>query len=409
MNCLLSIIYLFFPAVIKRRNDTGIKVEVVSGVDVNDPQTVIAVAKSTNVLINCVGPFRYYGEVVVKACIENKTHYVDITGEPEFIDRMYVKYNELAKKNDVMVVPASGFDSVPADIGVLYSKKKLVETGVVPTTVEMFLQIQNDTKEGLTFHYATYESAVQGFGSVDELRKLRKQIKRKPAQSLASNKLKIATRPQWDSRVSRWILPFPGADASVVRMGQQITEEYKDKPSPPVSFAAYLTVKSIGAVIGLVGMVTIFSIFAKFKLGRKILLAFPRLFTFGLFTHAGPTESQLQNTSFVETFIARGVTAKDTKVLELAKQGKSEEAKSAIAGRKEDYEMIVQVMGPEPGYVATPICIVAAATTILCERKAGKWPNGILTPASAFYKSDFIKTLQQSGIEIRIMHRGEKK
>lgn len=39
---------------------------------------------------------------------------MDITGEPEFIDRMYVKYNELAKKNDVMVVPASGFDSVPA-------------------------------------------------------------------------------------------------------------------------------------------------------------------------------------------------------------------------------------------------------------------------------------------------------
>lgn len=32
-------------------------------------------------------------------------------------------------------------DLHPVDIGVLYSKKKLVETGVVPTTVEMFLQM----------------------------------------------------------------------------------------------------------------------------------------------------------------------------------------------------------------------------------------------------------------------------
>ena len=53
-------------------------------------------------------------------------------------------------------------------------------------------------------------------------------------------------------------------------------------PSPnPVQFSAYFTVSSalftgITIIVGLV-----FGIFAKFSLGRKILLAFPRLFTLG--------------------------------------------------------------------------------------------------------------------------------
>ena len=37
---------------------------------------------------------------------------------------------------------------------------------------------------------------------------------------------------------------------------------------------------------------------AKFSLGRRLLLAFPRLFTFGLFSHAGPSEEQMAATSF---------------------------------------------------------------------------------------------------------------
>jgi Uncharacterized conserved protein len=39
-------------------------------------------AKKCRVILNCVGPYTWYGEAVVKACIEAKTHHVDITGEP---------------------------------------------------------------------------------------------------------------------------------------------------------------------------------------------------------------------------------------------------------------------------------------------------------------------------------------
>ena len=67
----------------------------------------------TNVLVNCVGPFFLYGESVVRNCIESKTDYVDITGETNFIKTMYTKYHQKASENNVLVIPAVAFDSLP--------------------------------------------------------------------------------------------------------------------------------------------------------------------------------------------------------------------------------------------------------------------------------------------------------
>jgi short subunit dehydrogenase-like uncharacterized protein len=47
-------------------------------------------------MLNCVGPYRFFGEQVVKACVEAGTDYLDITGEPEFIERVELKYHDAA-------------------------------------------------------------------------------------------------------------------------------------------------------------------------------------------------------------------------------------------------------------------------------------------------------------------------
>ena len=39
--------------------------------DVNDPQSLRAMASRTRLVINAVGPYRHYGEQVVKACVES--------------------------------------------------------------------------------------------------------------------------------------------------------------------------------------------------------------------------------------------------------------------------------------------------------------------------------------------------
>jgi len=50
--------------------------------DVSDEASLQAMAQSARVVLDCVGPFRYFGEPVVAACVAAGTHYLDICGEP---------------------------------------------------------------------------------------------------------------------------------------------------------------------------------------------------------------------------------------------------------------------------------------------------------------------------------------
>lgn len=73
--------------------------------------------------MNCCGPYNILGEPVVKACIDAGAHHVDITGEPQFIGNMLLKYNDLAKEKGVYIVYACGLESVPAELGVLFAEE----------------------------------------------------------------------------------------------------------------------------------------------------------------------------------------------------------------------------------------------------------------------------------------------
>src|SRR3954453_16702240 len=84
--------------------------------DVTDPGSVRAVADATKVVITTVGPYINYGEPLVAACAEAGTAYVDLTGEPEFVDRMYLRHHEQAAQTGARIVHACGFDSIPADL-----------------------------------------------------------------------------------------------------------------------------------------------------------------------------------------------------------------------------------------------------------------------------------------------------
>lgn len=51
------------------------------------------------------------------------THHVDVSGEPEFMERMQLEYDDLAREKGVYIVSACGFDSIPADMGVQFFEK----------------------------------------------------------------------------------------------------------------------------------------------------------------------------------------------------------------------------------------------------------------------------------------------
>eukprot|EP01104_Vermistella_antarctica_P007897 TRINITY_DN1955_c0_g1_i2.p1 TRINITY_DN1955_c0_g1~~TRINITY_DN1955_c0_g1_i2.p1 ORF type:complete len:439 (-),score=99.94 TRINITY_DN1955_c0_g1_i2:78-1370(-) len=76
-------------------------------------------ANSTRVVLTTVGPYALYGEPLVEACVTNKTHYCDLTGESAWVRSMIDKYHDQACRNGVKLVFSSGFDSIPSDLGSL--------------------------------------------------------------------------------------------------------------------------------------------------------------------------------------------------------------------------------------------------------------------------------------------------
>ena len=54
---------------------------------------------------------------MVKACVTQGTHHVDISGEPQFLETMQLKYNDEAEKKGIYIVGSCGFDSIPSDLG----------------------------------------------------------------------------------------------------------------------------------------------------------------------------------------------------------------------------------------------------------------------------------------------------
>jgi short subunit dehydrogenase-like uncharacterized protein len=58
-------------------------------------------------VLNCSGPYRFLGEGVVEACIAAGAHYLDISGEPQFMERMFLQYHEAAKAARVLVIHGS--------------------------------------------------------------------------------------------------------------------------------------------------------------------------------------------------------------------------------------------------------------------------------------------------------------
>jgi short subunit dehydrogenase-like uncharacterized protein len=85
--------------------------------DVADYPSMLEMAETSTVVVSCVGPYGRYGEAAVRACVEGGAHYVDITGEVPFVERMISDYGEAAAAAGVTMCPFSGYDCVPAELG----------------------------------------------------------------------------------------------------------------------------------------------------------------------------------------------------------------------------------------------------------------------------------------------------
>jgi short subunit dehydrogenase-like uncharacterized protein len=97
--------------------------------DVTDHISMLSMAKSSNVVISCAGPYGRYGEACVKACVLGGAHYVDITGEVPFVERMIADYGGKAIDAGITLCPFAGYDCVPAELGMWLVGKALEMEG----------------------------------------------------------------------------------------------------------------------------------------------------------------------------------------------------------------------------------------------------------------------------------------
>ncbi|KAG1366822.1 putative mitochondrial saccharopine dehydrogenase-like oxidoreductase [Cocos nucifera] len=139
--------------------------------DVSDPSSLLALCRRTKLLLNCVGPFRLYGDPVVAVSVEAGIDYLDISGEPEFMERMEAKYHDKAAKVGSLVVSACGFDSLPAEMGLMFNSRQWVSPAV-PNRVEAYLSLESETR--IVGNVGTYESAVLGVANAGQLQELRR-------------------------------------------------------------------------------------------------------------------------------------------------------------------------------------------------------------------------------------------
>mmetsp|Transcript_62703 Transcript_62703/g.101540 ORF Transcript_62703/g.101540 Transcript_62703/m.101540 type:complete len:469 (+) Transcript_62703:131-1537(+) len=82
-------------------------------------------AGDCRVLLALAGPYLECGEEVVKACVEKQTHYIDVSGEVNFMHRIIQRYHNVAKQKGVMLVQCAGAVSSPDDISGYMLAKKL--------------------------------------------------------------------------------------------------------------------------------------------------------------------------------------------------------------------------------------------------------------------------------------------
>ncbi len=91
----------------------GLRTEVA---DVDRPESLGSLLKRGDVLITTVGPFLRYGATALDAAIAAGAHYLDSSGEAQWIRTVFEDHGPAAARAGVALLPAIGYDYVPGNL-----------------------------------------------------------------------------------------------------------------------------------------------------------------------------------------------------------------------------------------------------------------------------------------------------
>ena len=321
--------------------------------DTQDTASLAEMARSTRVLITTVGPYLEYGEPLVAACAEAGTDYVDLTGEPEFVDRMYLEYHDAAQASGARLVHACGFDSIPHDLGVFYTMKQVPEG--VP--VAIYGAVHADAQ----FSGGTFHSAIGQFARLREAAKVAKMRRQKEGKVPGRRIKSVQGRPHRDDVLDRWLVPLPTIDPQVILRSAAALDSY----GPDFTYTHYASLGSpVTATVGMVGVGAVALGSQVGPIRSRILRRIER--------GAGPSESRRARSSFDVTFVA-------------------------LAGGR---RVITRVSGGDPGYTETSMMLAESGLCLAFDDLPTL--SGQLTTAQAMGDA-LLERVERGGLTFEVL------
>src|SRR5829696_1137661 len=195
-------------AVRRRLGDRGAAGVEVLVADATDPAALSDVARQARVVATTIGPYLEHGGPLVAACAEAGTDYLDLTGEPEFVDRTYLAHHQTAVRTGARLVHACGFDSIPHDLGAYFTVQQLPS--------DQPITLRGVVRSAGTFSGGTFHSALDQFARAKQMRKTYAARRRAEVRPEGRSSRSVGGRPHRDPVLGYWLLPLPTIDPIVV-------------------------------------------------------------------------------------------------------------------------------------------------------------------------------------------------
>lgn len=320
-----------------------------------DAASLEAMARAARVVVTTVGPYSRWGEPVVAACVAGEADYVDITGEPEFVDRIRRTHGPVAEEKGLRLVSCCGFDSIPHDLGALFTVRQLPP--------DLPIRLQGIVSAKGTYSGGTWQSAVEAMGRYFSDRRAKRRIPRRPRVEGERKVRPLAAKVHYEKQVKGWVAPMPTIDPVIVLRSARVLEDF----GPDFRYGHFMRVGSLpnlaigGAMVG--------GVFALAQLSptRKLLLGFRQ-------SGEGPDEATRGRSKFRVTFL----------------------------GEAGEHRVVTEVRGGDPGYGETSKMLAESALCLARDRQRLPERHGHLTPAAAM-ADPLLERLQAAGLVFEVV------
>ncbi len=322
-------------------------------VDAGDQAALELVVARTKAVITTVGPYLALGEPLVAACAAQGTDYVDLTGEPEFVDRMYLNHHAMAEATGARIVHACGFDSIPHDLGAFYTVQQLDTSG--PVTLRGVVR-SDAMASGGTFH--SFLGAASRARQMAQAARERRAVEPKPEGRTSRA---VSGRPRRDSLLGYWLVPLPTIDPVIVARSGAALASY----GPEFRYSHFAGTKTLRYAAGGAAVVGAIATAAQVRPLRE---AMGKRLPQG----EGPSEQKRKKSWFTVDFIGEA------------------------GGRT----VHTRVSGGDPGYTETSKMLAEAALCLVFDENPPT--AGMVTTAQAMGEQ-LIRRLMNAGIRFQLL------